>query len=233
MDPALAWYVARAAGLVAWGLATVSVLGGFALSGRFFGRRLVPPAWLADLHSALGGLTVIFTVVHVIALLLDDYVDFTVVDLLVPYRTSWRPGAVALGIVALYLLLAVQISSQARRRLPAVWWRRLHLLSVPVFGLGTLHLLAAGTDATHPLVRAAVFVAAGTFVLLAVFRVLSRPPRRPHRRHAARGSARATAATRGSDTRPVRSSAAASPARSHPERDSRGGPARASDPARG
>jgi DMSO/TMAO reductase YedYZ heme-binding membrane subunit len=183
----LAWHVARATGLVAWGLAAASVVGGFALSGRFFERRLVPPAWLADLHRSLGGLAVVFSLVHVAALLVDDYVEFSLVDVLVPLTADWRPGAVAWGIVALYLLLAVEVSSLLRRRLPAAWWRRVHVLSVPLFGAGTLHLLTAGTDAAHPLVRAAVFGVVATFLLLAVFRILSRPPR-PRRRQAVRGA---------------------------------------------
>ena len=177
MDPALAWYVARAAGLVAWALAASSVLGGFALSGRFFSRKRVPPAWLADLHRAVGGLSVVFSAVHVVALLLDDYVEFSLVDVLVPFAAHWRPTAVALGVVALYLLIAVELSSLLRRRLPTTWWRRLHLLSVPLFGVGTAHLVSAGTDAAHPVVQAAVYASVAAFVVLSVFRVLSRPPR--------------------------------------------------------
>ena len=177
MNPQLAWHLARASGLVAWALATASVLGGLALAGRALPRRRVPPGWLTAVHRASGGLAVIFTVVHVAALLLDDYVDFSAVDVLVPFASQWRPAAVAWGIVALYLLVAVEVSSLLRRRLPTAWWRRLHSLSIPLFGFTTIHLFTAGTEAAHPLVRGASFAAAGAFVLLASFRVLTRPPR--------------------------------------------------------
>jgi DMSO/TMAO reductase YedYZ heme-binding membrane subunit len=194
--PQLAWYVARASGLVAWGLATISVLGGFALSGRALPRRRVPAAWLVDAHRATGGLAAVFTAVHVGALLLDEHVGFSVIDVLVPFASSWRPAAVAWGVVALYLLLAVEMSSLLRKRLSTVWWRRLHLLSVPLFAAGSVHLVAAGTDAGNIVVRALVLLAAATFVLLAVFRILSRPPRPARRGQRSRGSPPAAPAAR-------------------------------------
>jgi DMSO/TMAO reductase YedYZ heme-binding membrane subunit len=189
VNPQLAWHLARASGLVAWALATLSVVGGLALSGRVLRGRRVPPAWLTDLHRATGGLAVVFTGVHVVALLLDDYVGFSLVEVLVPFVSHWRPGPVAWGIVALYLLAAIEVSSLLRRRLSTTWWRRLHQLSVPLFGFGTIHLVTAGSDADHPAVRTAVFAAAALFVLLASFRVLSRPPR--PRRQRGRGRSRA------------------------------------------
>lgn len=185
MSSHLPWYVSRSTGLVAWALATISVLGGFALSGRFFDRRRLPPGWLADLHRRAGGLSVVFACVHVAVLLLDRTVGFTLVELLVPFASRWRPGAVAWGNAALLMLLAVQGSSLLRRRLPGVWWRRLHLLAVPMFGAGTVHLLLSGSDATHPLVTAGVLLLVSAFLLLAIFRVLVRPPRPPRRSSAA------------------------------------------------
>jgi DMSO/TMAO reductase YedYZ heme-binding membrane subunit len=172
----LTWYVARASGLVAWGLSGASVIAGLALSGRAFQRRLVPPAWLADLHRFLGGLAVTFTVVHVVALLADDYVGFDVVDVLVPFAAGWRPGAVAWGVAAFYLLVAVELSSLLRRRLSLAWWRRLHLMSLPLFTAGTVHLLTAGSDAANPAVRGTVWATVTAVVFLGVFRVLVRPP---------------------------------------------------------
>jgi DMSO/TMAO reductase YedYZ heme-binding membrane subunit len=192
MNAELAWHVARASGLVAWGLAALSVLGGFALSGRALPRRRVPPAWLTAVHRSTGGLAVVFTAVHVAALVLDDYVSFSLVDVLVPFASSWRPGAVAWGVVALYLLVAVELSSLLRRRLPTAWWRRLHMLSVPLFAAGSVHQASAGTDAGHPLAQAAVLLTAVAFIVLGSFRVLSRPPRRRVQR-ARRSSQRATA----------------------------------------
>ena len=106
-----------------------SVVWGLALSTRVLGGR-PRPAWLFDLHRFLGGLALGFVGVHVLAVLADSYVHFSLLNVLVPLTGDWHPLAVALGIVGLYLLLAVELTSLARTRLPRAsptwrsppWW---------------------------------------------------------------------------------------------------------------
>ena len=133
MNPQLWWQVARAGGLVAYGLLAASTIWGLAVSTRLLGRWPAP-GWTLDLHRYLGGLAVAFTGIHLAALLLDSYIQFDLLDLLVPLASTWRPGAVAWGVVALYLLVAVQATSLARRRLPHRLWRRVHLAAFPLAG---------------------------------------------------------------------------------------------------
>ena len=66
------WYVSRSAGVVAWALALASVLWGIALATRALGPNPKAP-WLLDLHRHLGGLTVLFTGIHLGALVADNY----------------------------------------------------------------------------------------------------------------------------------------------------------------
>jgi predicted ferric reductase len=120
----------------------------------------VSPAWQLDLHRFLGGLAVVFMGVHVVALLLDSYVQFSLVDVLVPFASSWHPLWVAWGIVAMYLALAVEITSLLRRQLPAKVWRRTHMLSLPLLLLATVHFIVAGTDADQPYAFVGIAVAA-------------------------------------------------------------------------
>ena len=143
----LPWYVARSAGLLAWALLTASVLWGLVLStkAKAFGKR-PRPNWMLDLHRFLGGLATVFTAVHVVAILLDSYVRFDLVAVLVPFASHWRPVPVAWGVAALYLLVAVELTSLAKRRLPRRVWRMVHFASFPLFVLATTHALTAGTD---------------------------------------------------------------------------------------
>jgi sulfoxide reductase heme-binding subunit YedZ len=160
----LAWYTARSAGLVSWLLLTASVAWGLGLSGRMFrGPALPRPAWVLDLHRYLGGLATAFTAVHVAAVVADTYVHFGLADVLVPFASSWRTGAVAWGVVGLWLLVAVQGTSLARKHLPRALWRRVHYLSLPLFLVATLHGLRAGTDARSPLT---VVAAVGAVMLV-------------------------------------------------------------------
>src|SRR5437763_4707054 len=110
---------------------------------------------MLDLHRYLGGLATIFTVLHVASIVADSYVHFDLMSILIPFAGSWRPVAVAWGVVGMYLLLAVELTSLVRTRLPKKLWRATHYASFPLFGLATLHALTAGTDGSAWLVRAA------------------------------------------------------------------------------
>ena len=167
MDSArLTWYVARASGLVAWGLVVASILWGLVMATGVL-RRRPHPAWMLNMHKFLGVLTLVFVGVHVGAILLDDYVHFGVVDVLVPLASSWHPVAVACGVVGLYLLLAIQTTSWLRRRLKPTVWRTIHLMSYGLLALTTVHMLAAGTD-VREMIATGVAVAIGiTITMLA------------------------------------------------------------------
>lgn len=143
----LPWYIARSAGLVAWTLLAASVVWGLILSTKVFGKR-PKPAWVLDLHRYLGGLAVVFVGVHIAGIMADQYVDFGWVQTFVPFTASWRPVAVAWGIVSLWLLLAVEITSLLCHRIPTSWWRRTHFASFALFVVASVHSLSAGTDAT-------------------------------------------------------------------------------------
>jgi predicted ferric reductase len=113
---------------------------------------------MLDLHRFLGGAAVVFTGVHVVSLMLDSYVAFGVEEVLVPFTSSYRPSAVAWGIVGLYLLAAVEITSLLRRHLSKRLWRTTHLLSFPLFVVATVHGITAGTDSGSFLLRGALVV---------------------------------------------------------------------------
>jgi methionine sulfoxide reductase heme-binding subunit len=189
MNGTLPWFVARSAGLTAWALLTASVLWGLGLStrARAFGHR-PRPAWMLDLHRWLGGLATIFVAVHVVAILTDRFVTFDLVSVLVPFASHWRPTAVAWGIVGLYLLLAVELTSLARRQLPKKWWRAVHFASFPLFAMATIHGFTAGTDAGSWLfvavAAAGVLAVAGltTKRIVDASRPAPTPPRPPRAR---------------------------------------------------
>lgn len=112
--------------------------------------RRPTPAWLLDLHRFLGTLTVALTVIHVGAIVIDNFVEFTLVEVLVPFTSDVDRTAVALGVISLYLLVIVQLSSWLRGSLAAALWRRLHPLSAPLFfGVGAHASWLAPTSPTR------------------------------------------------------------------------------------
>lgn len=169
-DTQLWWYTARSSGVVAWIMLTAGVIFGLALSTRAFGKR-PRPNWLLDLHRFLGGAAVVFTGFHLLSLLLDSFVTFGPTDLLVPFASNYRPTAVAWGVVALYLLVTVEVTSLLRKRLSKRAWRATHFLSFPLFVLASVHAITAGTDSNTPLLRATVFGCAAAVAALTAVRV--------------------------------------------------------------
>lgn len=200
MNPHLWWYLARASGYVAWAMVTLGVISGLVLSSRLTGGR-ARPAWTLDLHRFLAGAGLACTGLHLLGLVADGCVHFGAADLLVPFASGYRAGAVALGVVSLYLLAVIEISSLLMRRLPRRIWHGIHLTSYVAFWSTTFHLLLAGTDAGNPWARAASLGAMAIVGGLSVHRSLVRPgPRRrggPERR----AGARQPIAGRGSDAR--------------------------------
>ncbi len=182
LNSKLSWYSARASGLVAWSVVTLSILWGLALSTRLVRRKGVP-AWLLDLHKFLGTLSIVFVAVHVVALWADTFVYFGPRELFVPFASAWRPGAVAWGIAATYLLVAIQITSWAMKRLPRKLWHRVHLLSFPMFVFSTAHGFTAGADKANLAVQWIALTGGLMVFLLVTFRLLA--PRRSGRPTAA------------------------------------------------
>lgn len=194
MNDQLWWYVARSGGIVAWSLLTASVMLGLGLSTAVAGRK-VPKPWLLGLHRYLGLLAIVMTGFHLGGLVADSWVEFSVVDLLIPFASQWKPGAVAWGIVAMWLLLAVEITSLLRRRIPKSLWRWVHLSSLPLFAMATAHTFAAGSDATHAALRWSAIVTVNVVAFLVVLRICVRgaAKRAPTRRSGAARPATAPA----------------------------------------
>ncbi len=179
MNDRLWWYVARSSGLVAWVLLAASNLWGLALTTRL--SRRFAPRWLLDVHRFLGGLAVAFVGIHLAGIVADTFVHFGLADVLVPLASDWHPWDIAWGVVALYLILAVEVTSLLRHRLPHRVWKAVHGLSFLLFLVATVHVLLAGTDAGDWWALAPVIGVTMAVTFLSVARIAAgpRPARTP------------------------------------------------------
>ena len=172
-DPTF-WILARASGLTAYVLLTASILAGLLVKARPLGRR-VKQAAATDLHRFLALLGLGTIVLHGLALTLDKTVRIGPAALLVPGLSPYRPVATALGVLAAELMVLVYASFALRKRIGARNWRRLHWATYAIFGLATVHGLAAGTDAARPWARALYLVAVGLVAAATAWRALVPP----------------------------------------------------------
>lgn len=169
------WFVSRASGIVAWALLALAVLWGLALSTRALGRRPAAP-WLLDVHRFLGGLAVLFTIVHFSTLALDPWMTseygYSITQAFIPFASEWKPVPVAWGVVAFWLLLAVELTSLVRNRIPQDLWRWVHLSSYALYAMATIHLLTAGSERENAVLRWSVLVTVGAVVFFTIYRVV-------------------------------------------------------------
>lgn len=194
MNEQIWWFVARSGGIVAWGLVTLSVCWGLFLSTKAVAKAS-RPARLLDMHRFLGGLSVVFTGLHVAGLVADSYVEFGWMEILVPWASEWKPTAVAWGVVAMYLLVAVELTSLLMKRMPRSLWRQVHRASFGLYVFSTVHGIQAGSDTLNMGYRMAMLASVNIVAFLTIIVVMA------HRKEAmAKETADKKAATRAMPT---------------------------------
>ena len=171
MNEQVWWYLARAAGMVATLLLIGSLVLGVLLATRAM-KAVDRPAWLLAMHRWFSTLTVVATALHIVGLVADDFVHFGWREILLPGGSSWRTLPVALGVVAMYLMIIVQVTSLLMKRIPKRVWRSIHAASYAVVWLAIVHAALAGTDATNRLYQAVAMLATITATMAALLRVM-------------------------------------------------------------
>jgi len=169
------WYVTRAAGLTGYFLIWLSMVWGFAISTRLV-HPLVEGTFVYDFHEHLSLLGLGFILVHIVVLLFDKFLPFSIAQLLIPFVDSYRPLWVGIGIISLYVLVLVTVTFYLRGHISVQTFRSIHVLSIFGYLGATLHGLFAGTDSSLPIT---MILYAGTFlsvVFLTVYWLVMRRP---------------------------------------------------------
>ncbi len=152
------WYVIRATGMIAFVLLAVSAIVGLLITNKLVpsGR---PRVDLFETHTFVSLLALAFTSIHGVALLLDNFVHFSVVQIAIPFTSTYRPFGVGIGILAFYIAAVVYASFYVRKRIGYKTWRTLHYASFGAFLLADIHGIVSGTD-THTWWAVAIYVVA-------------------------------------------------------------------------
>jgi sulfoxide reductase heme-binding subunit YedZ len=170
------WYTARATGTVALVLLTASVVLGSLVATRV-GGRAVGRFELNEVHRSLSTMALCFVAVHVIVTVIDSYVPTGAVAIIVPFASEYRRLPVAIGAVAVDLMLAVWITSMLKSRIRPSTWRVVHWLSWGCLAAAICHGFVTGSDA-H---RTWSLVVTGGCAFAAAFAALWRLTQRPER----------------------------------------------------
>ena len=153
----VAWYVARATGVVTLGFLTASVLLGILTSFRWSSPRW--PRFVVEfVHRNVSLLVLVFLAIHVVTVVADSFAPIRWIDVVVPFVSAYRPFWLGLGAVAVDLLIALVVTSLLRHRIGFTTWRFVHWLAYACWPVAVLHGLGTGSDTRTGLVL--VFTAA-------------------------------------------------------------------------
>jgi methionine sulfoxide reductase heme-binding subunit len=160
------WYVTRSAGVIAYLLLWLSTVWGLSVSSKIF-DPVLNRFFTYDMHSFLSLLALGFLALHVIVLLGDHYLPFSMAQLVVPFIAPYRPIWVAFGSLGLYLSLLVSITFYVRQWIGYWLFHVIHYASLLAYAAAALHGLMSGTDS--PLWSMQLMYAGTTLVVVFLF----------------------------------------------------------------
>jgi len=123
-----------------------------AVSTKFF-HPVVEGTYSYDFHEFLSLLGIGFVILHVVVLMLDKYLAFNLLQILIPFVDTYRPLWVGIGIIGFYLFLLVTVTFYLKRYIGSQAFRSIHMLSLVGYVGATFHGLFAGTDSALPVTK--------------------------------------------------------------------------------
>jgi methionine sulfoxide reductase heme-binding subunit len=146
MSDTILWYATRGAGVV-----TLILLSGVVVLGIVSSMRWQTPAWprflTTGFHRNLALTTLGFLALHVVTAVVDPFTALGWNAALIPFSSSYRRFWLGLGVVAIYLLLAIAITSLMRPLFGYQAWRAVHWLAYAMWPVAVIHGIGTGTDA--------------------------------------------------------------------------------------
>jgi predicted ferric reductase len=171
--PKAYWYLSRATAFVSLSLLWLSMALGLSITNKM--ARLWPGAPAAfALHEYVSLLGLAFAVFHAIVILGDHYINFTLLQLLVPFSTvDYRPFWVGIGQIAFYTWAILAVTFYIRPIIGQKSWRFLHYGSFGMYLLGIFHGLFSGTDTSAGWAQNYYWISAGSLLFLLTYRILA------------------------------------------------------------
>lgn len=166
------WYFARASALVGFFLLYLSIFFGIAIRNPIL-KKIISPIYSLDIHGWISLQALLFALLHGVSLLFDKFLAFNWANIFVPFfplsesatKVGVEPIYLAMGIISLYLMLILIVSSYLRKFINFRVWRFIHFFNLALWIFVILHALQLGTDMRNVIVRN-IFIYANAFLML-------------------------------------------------------------------
>src|SRR6185369_9853557 len=128
-----------------------------------------PTAFAVHQYTSMLGIA--FAAYHMLVLIGDHFVDFSLPRLLTPFSIKYETLWVGLGQLCFYIWLAVVLSFYVRQKIGQKTWRMVHYANFVVYMMAFLHGIQSGTDSVTSSVRWYYWVSGFTLLVLAAYRI--------------------------------------------------------------
>src|SRR5256712_4741463 len=140
MSDTVLWYATRGAGVV-----SLVLLTGVVVLGILSAMRWQPLSWprflTTGFHRNLALATLIFLALHIVTAVVDPFTALGWQAAIIPFSSSYRRFWLGLGVVAVYLLIAIAATSLLRPLFGHRPWPALHWLAYLMWPLALLSRL--------------------------------------------------------------------------------------------
>ena len=171
--PKIFWFLSRGSAFVSFFLLWFSMILGIGVTNKLT-ARWPGLAKANDLHQYMSILGLFFGLFHGLILLGDQYSNFSLSQILLPFATTtYRPLAVGLGQIGFYLWGIVIISFYIRKKIGTKVWRMIHFASYLTFAGALIHGILSGTDASAVWVQWMYWGTGGLLLFFTVYRILA------------------------------------------------------------
>jgi sulfoxide reductase heme-binding subunit YedZ len=160
----------RASGFLAFYFMTLSLALGIFSSFSMMKRK---KALLLSFHQTSGWYGMLTIVFHIILIGLDQYVPYSLSELLIPFYAENEPVFSALGTISFYLFFLVIGSSDFFiKKLGRKVWKKIHFAVIPAWIFMLVHGLAIGTDSFRPWALLIYLASSSIVIVLLICRII-------------------------------------------------------------
>lgn len=148
------WLIVRVLGIIAYLLLFCGICLGIISGMPIWKGKKESRDRLLSIHFFFNTTGVFVAMLHPLLLIIDPYVPFSWVQLIIPFTAPREPFLYGLGTLTLYGLLFVLLTTDLKKKMPVKLWRSFHMIAYLLFLSALTHGMLGGTDTRNVLIFA-------------------------------------------------------------------------------
>lgn len=164
------WWLGRATGVLAYGALWLSTFFGVLVSSKGAGG-LLERGTIIDLHRGWSSMALAATVLHILLIIANTHSGVNPLAAILPQMSTVMTGAITLGTVSFWGILAISLSTTFMNRIPNIVWRGIHASAFGTYVLALSHSLLSRPE-TNPNWGWSLYISTSALLLGAVIQRL-------------------------------------------------------------